>query len=158
MSFQSQCVFYCAVLFSLCALTRSQPEGWRMVDRFYGFRYEISGSNLFDVGFEDAVAKQADSMGCFGWIQKSAQGTLVGEARCNKVQGPKFQEWLGQGISGSTISSFDTKIYPDTKIRLHFSSFKVLDEGRDTCFLDSPHQCPEFDEEAAESKQGHTEL
>lgn len=37
-----------------------------------------------------------------------------------------------------------SKIYEDTKIRLHFSTFKVLEDNRDTCFVDPPHQCLEF--------------
>lgn len=53
-----------------------------MTDRFYGFRYELSGSNIQDVGFEQAVLKEADEIGCFGWIQKNHYGNLVGEARC----------------------------------------------------------------------------
>lgn len=27
---------------------------------------------------------------------------------------------------------------------LHFSHFKILDDGRITCFREPPHQCPEF--------------
>lgn len=122
-----------------------QPEGWRMVDRFYGFRYEISGPNIYNVNYEESAKHEADLLGCFGWIQKSKfSNTLVGEARCNKIQGPKFQEWLSRGPTGAIVTNFQTKIYSDTKIRLHFSSFKVLDNDRDTCFLDQPHQCPEF--------------
>lgn len=36
------------------------------------------------------------------------------------------------------------KDYEDTKIKLHFSHFKILDDARITCFRDAPHQCPEF--------------
>ena len=35
-------------------------------------------------------------------------------------------------------------LYEDTKIKLHFSHFKILEDGRETCFRDAPHQCPEF--------------
>jgi acylphosphatase len=138
----------------LFGLVHGQPEGWRMVDRFYGFRYEITG-NILDKGFEQAARHEADLLGCFGWIQKSSRHTLVGEARCNKIQGPKFQEWLSHGPNGVTVSNFETKVYSDTKIRLHFSAFKVLEESRDTCFLDHPHQCPEFNPSAP---KGHSEL
>lgn len=31
--------------------------------------------------------------------------------------------------------------YKDTKIKLHFSHFKILDKRRETCFRDEPHQC-----------------
>ncbi len=37
------------------------------------------------------------------------------------------------------------KDYDDTKIKLHFSHFKILDPGRDTCFRDEPHPCTEKD-------------
>jgi acylphosphatase len=142
--------------FLLIILVQGQPEGWRMVDRFYGFRYEITGDNLFEKGFEQAARHEADVLGCFGWIQKSPRGSLVGEARCNKIQGPKFQEWLSHGPNGATGTKMDLKIYPDTKIRLHFSSFKVLEDSRDTCFLDQPHQCVEFNPPS--SGKGHSEL
>mmetsp|Transcript_28345 Transcript_28345/g.28640 ORF Transcript_28345/g.28640 Transcript_28345/m.28640 type:complete len:156 (-) Transcript_28345:34-501(-) len=122
----------------------SQPPGWRMVDRFYGFRYEIFGQNIVTSGFAEAVQKEADRIGCFGWIQFSKVGTFVGEARCSKDQGPKFQTWLEKGMPNSNISRMEVHIYEDTKIRLHFAYFKILDENRDTCFLDPPHQCPEF--------------
>jgi len=36
------------------------------------------------------------------------------------------------------------QVYSDTKIRLHFSHFKILDAERDTCFLDKPHQCSDI--------------
>jgi hypothetical protein len=144
--------------FLLIHLAHGQPEGWRMVDRFYGFRYEITGQNLFEKGFEQAARHEADVLGCFGWIQKSHRGSLVGEARCNKIQGPKFQEWLSRGPDGATEINMEPKIYADTKIRLHFSSFKVLEESRDTCFLDQPHQCAEFSPASSSSTKGHSEL
>jgi hypothetical protein len=31
-------------------------------------------------------------------------------------------------------------VYEDTKIRLHFSHFKILEEARDSCFLEPPHK------------------
>lgn len=58
--------------------TKSQPPGWRMIDRFYGFRYEIIGG---DVSLIESVKKEADNKGCFGWIQRSLNNNLVGEAR-----------------------------------------------------------------------------
>ena len=122
-----------------------------MTDRFYGFRYELKGSNILDVGFEEAVLKEADEIGCFGWIQKNQYGNLVGEARCSKHRGPLFQDFLAKGPPGSSIREFDVKVYPDTKIRLHFSTFKILPPSRDTCFLDSPHKCEEFEDAAGRS-------
>ena len=38
----------------------------------------------------------------------------------------------------------DIKDYESTKIMLHFSHFKILDDARITCFRDPPHQCPEY--------------
>lgn len=139
------------ILSTLLLCVFSQPEGWRMIDRFYGFRYELKGSQILDVGFEQAVLKEADEIGCFGWIQKNQYGNLVGEARCSKHRGPLFQAFLAKGPEGATISEFDVKVYPDTKIRLHFSTFKILPPSRDTCFLDTPHKCEEFEDSAGRS-------
>ena len=146
------------VISALVSLATAQPEGWRMIDRFYGFRYEITGSNILNVEFEESAEREADRLGCFGWIQRTRTGSLVGEARCNKAQGPKFEKWLQHGPEGTSVSSFVTKVYDDTKIRLHFSKFRILDENRDTCFLDSPHQCPEFDASATSKSKSHPEL
>lgn len=68
----------------------------------------------------------------------------MGEVRCNKEEGPKFLEWLTTEAQASPTVTKNIKVYADTKIRLHFSHFKILDEKRDTCFMDSPHQCAEF--------------
>ena len=38
------------------------------------------------------------------------------------------------------------KYYTDTKIKLHFSHFKVLGPERETCFRDAPHQCEDLSE------------
>jgi hypothetical protein len=140
-------LYFIAMLGYICA----QPDGWKMTDRFFGFRYELKGSGILDVGFEQSVLKEADEIGCFGWIQKNHYGNLVGEARCSKHRGPLFQEFLAKGPKGSTVTEFDAKIYPDTKIRLHFSTFKILPPNRDTCFLDSPHKCEEFEDSAGRS-------
>ena len=125
-------VLYCTI----CAIVFSQPPGWRMVDRFYGFRYELQGAKLSN-SIATQIQAKADELGCFGWVQPKG-GMFVGEVRCNKAKGPVMQQWL-QESSGADIANF--KVYEDTKIRLHFSHFKILEEGRDTCFLDPPHQC-----------------
>ena len=116
-------------------------KGWRMVDRFDGFRYEVPNTGLT----VDSIVAKADDLACFGWVQVSTgrePATLVGEGRCNKRAGPLFREWLtsqsGLSAQGST-SAF--KVYADTKIKLHFSHFKVLPPERLTCFRDEPHQC-----------------
>jgi len=132
------------IIFCWLVLVSSQPPGWRMVDRFYGFRYEISGPNLVSLGFDLAAQKEADILGCFGWIQRSRNGNLVGEARCNKTNGPKFEEWLKSGGPDFEVLGNKVLVYEDTKIRLHFSHFKILDDTRDTCFLEPPHQCEDL--------------
>lgn len=118
----------------------AQPAGWRMIDRFHGFRYEVSPKQQ-DAGFMDSVVQQADYHGCFGWIQQTEAGNFVGEGRCNKVKGPMFQEWLSKH---ELVKDAAIKVYEDTKIRLHFSHFKMLDAARDTCFIDAPHQCSDL--------------
>jgi hypothetical protein len=133
----------------------SQPPGWRMVDRFYGFRYEIGGNNIVVEGLPDAVQKQADLMGCFGWIQHSKKGTFVGEARCSKTQGPKFMEWLEKGLSDKNVENIQVHVYDDTKIRLHFAYFKIVEENRDTCFIDPPHKCDDINIKDSDDNNQH---
>lgn len=129
-----------------------ESDGWRMVDRFYGFRYELL--NCPDVNFEAHIQKIANQMGCFGWIQRlpidssSNNGfKLVGEGRCSKMQGPLFHNKIKTDCSSDMIEKikFNDMIYADTKIRLHFSSFKILEPSRETCFLNEPHQCNDND-------------
>lgn len=121
----------------LCVyILASEPNGWHMTDRFYGFRYEIYESGVND--HKDEIRDYADKLGCFGWIQDSSiNNNLVGEARCVKRHGKDFENWLRIKYD----NKLHVKLYEDTKIRLHFTSFKILDSSRDTCFLDKPHQC-----------------
>lgn len=95
---------------------------------------------------------------CFGWIQeKLGTESLVGEVRCNKRMGEKMKEYLestlplesqiptiGNGPN-ATINRTHVKVYSDSKIRLHFSHFKVLHNKRITCFRDEPHKCDKED-------------
>mmetsp|Transcript_63457 Transcript_63457/g.143132 ORF Transcript_63457/g.143132 Transcript_63457/m.143132 type:complete len:168 (-) Transcript_63457:343-846(-) len=124
------------------------PPGWRMVDRFAGFRYEIFG-HVQGVGFRKAAAATAEELGCFGWAQNTAHGTVVGEARCAKVMAPQMEDWLSNGPEGARVDAVSMKAYENTKIKLHFSHFKILPDDRETCFLDEPHQCPEYRQNAA---------
>jgi hypothetical protein len=133
------------------------PPGWRMVDRFYGFRFEITGDTLFEgKDFVNAVTALAEEMFCFGWIQESFRGTAVGEVRCSKKRGPEFQKMLEDSyfVPSAGVTQAHIKVYEDTKIRLHFTDFKILEKGRDTCFLDQPHQCAEFEEKGAPAQPG----
>ena len=89
-------------LFSL--FVNAQPEGWRMIDRFYGIRYQLTSCD----GLEKFAVALADELACFGWIQspQSSQNVtapvFVGEARCSKKQGPKFQSYLNSYCSKLT--------------------------------------------------------
>mmetsp|Transcript_16576 Transcript_16576/g.15917 ORF Transcript_16576/g.15917 Transcript_16576/m.15917 type:complete len:152 (-) Transcript_16576:111-566(-) len=137
------------IAFISCIIAISaQPEGWRMIDRFYGFRYSI---NLIDADSVATIRQFADALGCFGWIQNVGDEKYVGEARCSKSNGIKFEEAVR-----SLSSEVETKVYSDTKIRLHFSHFKVVETTRETCFLDEPHKCKDlFDEESALNDLSH---
>lgn len=148
MSTKSFCLL---LLGSFLSITVAQSNGWRMIDRFYGFRYEIFGSKILEIGFEAAMQQKADELGCFGWIQRSSMNTLVGEVRCGKSNGPLFQEWIKSGYPTASIDHIDIKVYEDTKIRLHFAYFKIIDDMRDTCFLDPPHKCPDIESSGQET-------
>mmetsp|Transcript_30258 Transcript_30258/g.47369 ORF Transcript_30258/g.47369 Transcript_30258/m.47369 type:complete len:105 (-) Transcript_30258:71-385(-) len=83
------------------------------------------------------------------------------QARCNKRRGPEFQAWLSQGPSGFQVEGVTFKDYEDTKIKLHFSHFKILEDTRKTCFRDEPHQCEEFkkeEDEVLQESSVHSEL
>lgn len=89
-------VYLCGALIGCLCLTSivAQPDGWRMVDRFHGFRYELSGRNLDTASILETILNEADNYACFGWAQVSPAGTIVGEARCGKSRGKVFQEKL----------------------------------------------------------------
>jgi hypothetical protein len=112
------------------------------------------------------LKEMADESFCFGWAQQTLRGAVVGEVRCHEIAGYNFQKFLLKGgleetsiLDGSTRRSnseggtFPTMklletvihVYKDTKIKLHFSHFKILDMDRNTCFRDEPHQCPDED-------------
>lgn len=104
------------------------------------------------------IVRAADERACFGWVQESLKNkTLVGEVRCNKIRGEDMKKYLESQLQtesklssigvgkNSTIHRIRTKVYPDTRILLHFSHFKVVDNRRHTCFRDEPHMCGEND-------------
>lgn len=132
------------------------PPGWRMVDRFAGFRYEVIGK-VTGVDFRLSLAKVAEDLGCFGWAQNTDRASVVGEIRCPKVLAPQIKEWLHAGPEGARVDRVLIKDYENTKIRLHFSHFKILPDARETCFRDEPHQCPEF-KKKTESDSPKSEL
>jgi hypothetical protein len=91
------------IAFISCIIVISaQPEGWRMIDRFYGFRYSI---NLIDADSVATIRQFADALGCFGWIQNVGDEKYVGEARCSKSNGIKFEEAVR-----SLSSEVETKV------------------------------------------------
>ena len=106
--------------------------GWRMIDRFAGFRFEVKGPHVVDSGFHLAAEKLADDLGCFGWVQDSEVRTVVGEARCAKTVADEFKAFLLEGHPQSEVDSVEIYDYPDTKIKLHFSHFKRLGSDRVT--------------------------
>lgn len=112
-------------------------------NRFLGFRFEITEWNrpLYKDGLADLPAvlqTKADAMFCFGWAQHLQNPErVVGEARCGAIVGDQFLQWL----EGQTNGSLHALVYDNTKIKLHFSDFAILDHSRQTCFEDAPHQC-----------------
>lgn len=133
------------LLLVVTCVLEAQPDGWAMTDRFYGFRYEMIVNDAEkDVDsankYIEMIQMEADRRNCFGWVQQPNKLRIVGEVRCAKPKGEDIVQWF-RDLRGSIIDDVKVLVYPDTKIRLHFSHFKVLDSNRDTCFLDEPHKC-----------------
>mmetsp|Transcript_22947 Transcript_22947/g.47577 ORF Transcript_22947/g.47577 Transcript_22947/m.47577 type:complete len:186 (-) Transcript_22947:46-603(-) len=143
----------------LVTATTSQQEGWKMTDRFYGFRFSITGPAVHNVGLRNHIVSISDKYSCFGWVQnvqrpKSKEQTqegkteqeVVGEVRCAKKYGKIVEGIIRNGpyTEAAVVEGVEVKVYDDTKIKLHFSHFKILNDDRKTCFRDSPHMCEEF--------------
>ena len=128
------------------------PEGWRMVDRFHGFRYELTGVFNDPLLSMKVIRDEADKYFCFGWVQNPLTTKIVGEARCNKKFGPELESFIlsagrlalleESGIR--TVEGVASHVYADTKIRFHFTNFRILDKDYDTCFDENPHACSEM--------------
>ncbi|KAL3772152.1 hypothetical protein ACHAWO_004169 [Cyclotella atomus] len=120
--------------------SKGVPDGWRMKDRFMGFRYEIFSRNSNDTATKASIRHKADELFCFGWVQDSPRQSVVGEVRCSRDNGFKMKAHLDliALASNTTISIRD---YPNTLIRLHPSHFKIFSNERNTCFRDEPHKC-----------------
>ena len=147
---------------------------WNIKDRFSAIRFEIKLKKSDDHPplhcqntLKEMIQHKANKFACFGWIQDSQRGTLVGEARCNKKMGYQLKRIIhgkdfvpnkngeqkqaprndessaesSQMIGKECIDTATVKDYEDAKIKLHFSHFKILDKRRETCFRDEPHQC-----------------
>ena len=70
-------MFFCLILSVLLCICQSESDGWKMTDRFYGFRYEIHG-NHFTQSEMELIQSEADNFGCFGWVQMKSENILVG--------------------------------------------------------------------------------
>ncbi len=80
-SLLSSIVVLSAVLLLLVAPLTAQ-DGWKMTDRFFGFRYSMSanptGAEAATEAASTALVKLADEFGCFGWVQHPVNSkTLV---------------------------------------------------------------------------------
>jgi hypothetical protein len=93
LSYLSSSLLSILVLYLCFVQILCQPDGWKMTDRFYGFRYEIT-PDVYDSLILQKVLSIADDYSCFGWVQESPVRTIVGEARCSKARGPIFREKL----------------------------------------------------------------
>ena len=85
----------------------AQMDGWKMTDRFYGFRYKIRGESAEVI---QRILKAADNLGCFGWIQNPTTNIFVGEARCPKMNGEVFEKQI------TSLNSEDS--LPEIKVRI----------------------------------------
>lgn len=97
-------LFLVSTLFCMIAFANGQADGWKMTDRFFGFRFEMGGDQLNDSILEQ-VQTHADQQSCFGWVQKSKNFNYVGEVRCSKARGSQFLDWLQKIPSVSYFES-----------------------------------------------------
>ena len=134
-------IFVLLLNFSI-ALASSDVHPWTRQSRFLAFRFELKSSNTERNGdIKIAIRNKGNELFCFGWTQTSPKQTVVGEARCNKEAGKSLQVFLESLVGKSRIS---IRFYGDTLIRLHPTSFKLILQGRITCFRDEPHQCDHY--------------
>ena len=63
------------VFLTSVAFLNTQSIGWRMIDRYYGFRFEIDA--VLGKDFDEMVRSYAESKACFGWIQKASEDKWV---------------------------------------------------------------------------------
>lgn len=113
-----------------------------MTDRFAGFRFECRGSAFDREAFAVRVRDAADEYAGFGWVQVSPSNSIVGEFRGNRQTAVLMKAFLERGPEDKQEDfAVLLRDYPDTKIRFHFSHFKIMDRRRKTCFVDEPHKC-----------------
>ncbi len=161
----------CPLLILLFSFCQANNLPWSIKDRFSGIRFELHLKKSHSTTTLDhckntikqTIQLKANEYACFGWVQDSTKGnTIVGEARCNKQMGYQMKRFLhgdddfqhqkmtsrnNKKIEGKMdvyrdcVDATSIKDYEDTKIKLHFSHFKILDSRRETCFRDEPHKC-----------------
>ena len=145
-----------AALLSLAALAAAAPSsssGWDMTDRFIGLRFECPAAAGAPAARAFALATRdlADELLAFGWVQVARNGSaVVGEFRGTHTTAPVFEGLLRQGLPApaeQAAAPCVTRHYPSTLIKLHFADFKILEDARETCFENAPHQCTAAAEE-----------
>ena len=90
-----------------------------MIDRFYGFRYEMHGDGSYNQSTIEGIQQYAHSLGCFGWVQLSKSLSVVGEGRCSKGRGKAFQEWLEKSTGGRKFESLVGHVNALTTLFIH---------------------------------------
>ena len=80
-------------------------------------------------------------VGGFGWVQNKGTNSVVGEYRGNIVGAETLKQTIREGPAVAQVESAEFFDYEDTKIRYHFSHFRILEDGRETCFEEAPHAC-----------------
>lgn len=78
-----------------------------MVDRFYGFRFELKTIDP-QLDLNIVLLERADVDACFGWIQRPFPSVFVGEVRCSKIRGQNFYQWM-QTLEGIRESHFKVR-------------------------------------------------
>jgi hypothetical protein len=87
-----------------------------------------------------SIRDKADDLSGFGWVQAPAYnpGIIGGEFRGNKKTAQLMSSFL-RAIPALVCA---VEPYTDTKIRYHFSHFKMMNSQRIMCFEEVPYQCP----------------
>ena len=73
------------------AAIAAQQDGWKMTDRFYGFRYGVSekGDPAAADALIEALVAKANSYKCFGWAQKVLERGSGGRGAVYEEGGPR---------------------------------------------------------------------
>mmetsp|Transcript_21494 Transcript_21494/g.45495 ORF Transcript_21494/g.45495 Transcript_21494/m.45495 type:complete len:162 (-) Transcript_21494:461-946(-) len=146
---------WCILMKSMVAAGDDFLKGWRMKDRFVGFRFEISPfpDLILEKDVKVAIRDFADEHFCFGWIQNSLRKSIVGEARCTKESANSLKKFMSEILNEDQNHTISIREYRDTLIRLHFTHFKILSPRRNTCFGEEPHKCAHFYNEGSDGIQ-----